>query len=148
MLLNLNLVLYYECVHGICVCFLFSLSGSSCRCIFLNHDILNRFLWAFIDNVIYCNDRAVFSQMDHFKLMYMCTSIRRSFTWFIYRLYFKGLSSNAYASTSEDLSRQRDGTILCGELVSDKIIHLRKEKKKRGGGEGRWASIPILIAGH
>lgn len=36
--------------------------------------------------------------------------------------------SNAYTSASQDLCRQRDGSILCGELVSDKIIHLEKKK--------------------
>ena len=50
---------------------------------------------------------------------------------FIYWLNLKDLKSDAYTSTSENLCRQRDGIILCGELVSDKIIHLKKKKKRQ-----------------
>lgn len=50
---------------------------------------------------------------------------------FIYRLNLKDLKSDTYTSTSENLCRQRDGIVLCGELVSDKIIHLKKKKDKK-----------------
>lgn len=46
----------------------------------------------------------------------------------VHRLNFKDLQGNAYTSTSENLCSQRDGIILCGELVSDKIIHLKKRR--------------------
>lgn len=49
---------------------------------------------------------------------------------FIYRLNLKDLKSDTYTSTSENLCRQRDGIVLCGELVSDKIIHLKKRTRR------------------
>lgn len=68
--------------------------------------------------------------MNYFQ---SCISFSRSFIWFfnssIDWLYDHW--SNAYTSTSKNLCRQRDGIILCGELVSDKIIHLKKKGGRR-----------------